>query len=209
MIYATDIIDLGFEGMEVIIHTPKGMFKAKINIPGKHNIYNALVATAVGLEMKLTLEEIQKGINEAKTISGRANLLNINGMLVMDDCYNANPASVKSAIDVLSHAKGRTIAVLGDMGELGENEREMHFDVGKFIGEKQIHTLFCTGALSMQYKNGVEAVGSNCSVTYFENRDEMIESLLLYIQEGDSILVKASHFMGFEKVIECLLSSDK
>ena len=203
-IYATDVANLGFEGMEAIIHTPAGAFKANITIPGEHNVYNALAATAVGLELGLTLEEIQKGIAEAKTIAGRTNLVKANGMNVIDDCYNANPVSMEAAMDVLSHAKGRTIAVLGDMGELGEDEKALHFCVGKCVAEKHIHTLFCAGALAAEYKAGVESVENDCKVFYYEDRDAMIEALLSYVKEGDNILIKASHFMDFPKVVEAL-----
>ena len=208
-IYATDVENLGFEGMAVTIHTPQGAFAAHISIPGEHNVYNALAATAVGLELGLTLYEIKKGIEEAKTIAGRTNLIHVNGMNVVDDCYNANPVSMAAALDVLSHAKGRTIAVLGDMGELGENEAELHYGVGKCVAEKQIHTLFCAGTLASQYKKGVEDVlrqngNGECEAYYFTQRDEMIKELLSYVKAGDSILIKASHFMDFPKVVEAL-----
>lgn len=203
-IYATDVVNLGFEGMEAVIHTPQGEFQAYISIPGEHNIYNALAATAVGLELGLTLEEIQKGIEEAKTIAGRTNLIKSGGMSIIDDCYNANPVSMEAALDVLSHARGRTIAVLGDMGELGENEKELHFGVGKCVAEKRIHTLFCAGTLAAEYQAGVESVESDCNVFYFEKREDMIEKLTSYVQEGDSILIKASHFMDFPKVVQTL-----
>ena len=207
-IYATDVTNLGFEGMEAVIHTPEGEFKVNITIPGEHNVYNALAATAVGLELGLSLEEIKKGIEEAKTIAGRTNLVKANGMNVIDDCYNANPVSMEAALDVLSHAKGRTIAVLGDMGELGDNEAILHFGVGRCVAEKHIHTLFCAGTLAAEYKNGVEAVGTECEVYHFETRDEMIASLLSYVKEGDNILIKASHFMDFPKVVEALIKEE-
>lgn len=203
-IYATDVTNLGFEGMEAVIHTPQGEFRANITIPGEHNVYNALAATAVGLELGLTLEEIQKGIEEAKTIAGRTNLVKANGMNVIDDCYNANPVSMEAAMDVLSHAKGRTIAVLGDMGELGEDEKALHFRVGKCVAEKKIHTLFCAGVLAAEYKAGVESVENDCKVFHFENKDDMITELCSYVKEGDNILIKASHFMDFPKVVEAL-----
>ena len=119
---------------------------------------------------------------------------------------------MEAALDVLSHAKGRTIAVLGDMGELGEDEKILHFGVGKCVAEKKIHTLFCAGTLAAEYKAGVEAATQDtkdsaediCQVFYFENRDDMIESLLSYVKEGDNILIKASHFMDFPKVVEAL-----
>ena len=204
-IYATEVTNLGFEGMEANVHTPVGEFKANITIPGEHNVYNALAATAVGLELGLSLEEIKKGIEEARTIAGRTNLVKANGMNVIDDCYNANPVSMEAALDVLSHAKGRTIAVLGDMGELGDNEAILHFGVGRCVAEKHIHTLFCAGTLAVEYKKGVEAVGKDCEVYHFKNRDEMITALLDYVQSGDNILIKASHFMDFPKVVEALI----
>ena len=203
-IYATEVTNLGFEGMEAVVHTPVGEFKANITIPGEHNVYNALAATAVGLELGLSLEEIEKGIEEARTIAGRTNLVKANGMNVIDDCYNANPVSMEAALDVLSHAKGRTIAVLGDMGELGDNEAILHFGVGRCVAEKHIHTLFCAGTLAVEYKNGVAAVGTDCEVYHFENRDDMISALLDYVKAGDNILIKASHFMDFPKVVEAL-----
>ena len=208
-IYATDVTNLGFEGMEAIVHTPVGDFKANISIPGEHNVYNALAATAVGLELGLSLDEIKKGIEEARTIAGRTNLVKANGMNVIDDCYNANPVSMEAALDVLSHAKGRTIAVLGDMGELGDNEAILHFGVGRCVAEKHIHTLFCAGTLAAEYKNGVAAVGTECEVYHFENRDDMIECLLSYVKEGDNILIKASHFMDFPKVVEALIKEEQ
>ena len=203
-VYATEVVNLGFEGMQAMIHTPKGDFEAVITIPGEHNVYNALAATAVGLELGLTLEEIQKGIAEAKTIAGRTNLIRANGYNVIDDCYNANPVSMEAALDVLSHAKGRTIAVLGDMGELGEDEKALHFGVGKCVAEKKIHTLFAAGELAAEYKNGVESVENDCKVFHFRERDDMITELLSYVREGDNILIKASHFMDFPKVVEAL-----
>ena len=207
-IYATEVENLGFEGMAVVIHTPQGIFDAHISIPGEHNVYNALAATAIGLELGLTLDEIKKGIEEAKTIAGRTNLIKVHGLNVVDDCYNANPVSMEAALDVLSHAKGRTIAVLGDMGELGENEKELHYGVGKCVAEKHIHTLFCAGNLAQEYKRGVEDVlqqtNGSCEVYHFPERDDMIKELLSYVKTGDSILIKASHFMDFPKVVEAL-----
>lgn len=203
-IYATDVSNLGFEGMEATIHTPQGGFIANIAIPGEHNVYNALAATAVGLAMGLNLVEVQDGIVAARTIAGRTNLIKAKGMTVIDDCYNANPISMAAAIDVLSHAKGRTIAVLGDMKDLGEDEKDFHFKIGNCVAQKKINALFCAGELAIEYKAGVELLSGECKVFYSNNRDEMIKELLAYVQEGDNILIKASHSMEFPKVVEAL-----
>ena len=125
-------------------------------------------------------------------------------MQVIDDCYNANPISMEAALDVLSHASGRTIAVLGDMGELGENEKELHYGVGLVAGEKKIDTLFCAGVLAQEYEKGAKSANPDINVFYFADKSDMIDALLRYVKTGDSILIKASHFMDFPKVVEAL-----
>jgi UDP-N-acetylmuramoyl-tripeptide--D-alanyl-D-alanine ligase len=203
-IYAENVENLGFEGMRADIHTPEGSFSAEISIPGEHNVYNALAATAVGLTLGLTLDEIQRGIASAGTIAGRTNFIRKNGMIIIDDCYNANPISMKSSIEVLSHAAGRSIAVLGDMGELGSDERALHYEVGTCVGEQKIDALFCAGVLAKEYKKAAEAANPDCEIFYFPTRDEMLSSLLGYVREGDTVLVKASHFMQFPEVVSAL-----
>lgn len=203
-VYAKDVENLGFEGMKATICTPSGSFAAEISIPGEHNVYNALAAAAVGITLGLSLEQIAKGIAEAKTIAGRTNFIRHNGMIIIDDCYNANPVSMKASIEVLAHAKGRSIAVLGDMGELGEDEHALHYGVGACVGEQKIHTLFCAGELAAEYKKAAEAVYPECEVYYFKTREEMTQALLGYVREGDTILIKASHFMEFPKVVSAL-----
>ena len=125
-------------------------------------------------------------------------------MTVIDDCYNANPVTMKSSIEVLSHAKGRTIAVLGDMGELGSDEKKLHHEVGEAVGENHIHTLFAAGELAKEYAAGAAEKSSDVDIHYFEDRETMTQELLSYVKEGDTILVKASHFMEFPKVVEAL-----
>jgi UDP-N-acetylmuramoyl-tripeptide--D-alanyl-D-alanine ligase len=203
-IYATEVKNLGLEGMQAQIHTPQGTFFAQIPIPGEHNVYNALAGTAVGLALGLAPEQIAQGIAKAKTIAGRTNLLQVGGMTVIDDCYNANPVSMKASIDVLAHTSGRRIAVLGDMGELGADEKALHYGVGIAVGQAGIDALFCAGTLAEEYVKAAAEVNLACSVFYFPEREAMTEALCAYVQEGDTVLVKASHFMEFPKVVEAL-----
>lgn len=205
-IYATDIINLGLKGIQLKIHIENESFTARIPIPGTHNVYNALAAAAVGRQLGLTNEEIRAGIETARTIDGRTNLIETGTMTVIDDCYNANPLSMKASIDVLATALGRTVAVLGDMGDLGENERELHYDVGSHLAAKKIDILFCAGTLVQELAKAVREQNPVCDIHEFETRDEMLKELLPFLRQGDSVLVKASHFMEFSEVVEEIIT---
>lgn len=203
-VYATGVENLGLYGMQARIHTPEGERDVRIPIPGEHNVYNALAATAVGLSLGLSLDQISSGILKAKTIGGRTNLLNTGSMTVIDDCYNANPVSMKASIDVLATAEGRKIAVLGDMGELGENEKKLHYEVGEYLAKKEIDVLFCAGELSEEIAKAAQKESKTCEVYYFETRDALLEQLLPFLKKGDTVLVKASHFMEYPKIVKAL-----
>lgn len=202
-IYADQIQNCGLEGIAAQIHTPRGSISVKIPIPGEHNVLNALAATGVGLYLGMELADIQAGIERVKTIGGRSNLIESGGFRVLDDCYNANPVSMRASLDVLSSGNGRKVAVLGDMGELGEQEKQLHYEVGAYAAQKQIDAVFCAGSLSEYLALGAKE-GNDIQVFYFPSRDEMTERLLEYLNEGDTVLVKASHFMEFSKVVEAI-----
>lgn len=207
-IFATNIRDLGLEGMEVLLNFQDGERKCvRIPIPGKHNVYNALAGACVGEKLGLSNEEICLGIQQAKTIGGRTNLIHGKDVLIIDDCYNANPVSMKAALDVLAGAEGRTIAVLGDMGELGREEKKLHYEVGAYAAEKQIDALFCCGELSRELARGAIEAGEWSEVFHFTDKKDVIKALGSYRKPGDTILVKASHFMGFPEIVDFLQAS--
>lgn len=207
-ITADGVVNCGLKGVKARLHTPKGTGNVHIPIPGEHNIYNAMAAAAVGLYLGMELSEIQAGIEHVETIGGRSNLMEIGGMTVIDDCYNANPVSMRASLDVLSCGLGRTVAVLGDMGELGENEKHLHYGVGRYAAEKKIDVLFCAGTLAKEIAQGAKDAGLR-QVFYFETREEMTERLLSNLNEGDTVLVKASHFMEYPKVVEAIQANFK
>ncbi len=204
--YASDIENLGLRGIRLTIHLADEAIRVRIPIPGEHNVYNALAAAAVGRQLGLTNEEIKDGIENARTIDGRTNLIETRNMTVIDDCYNANPLSMKASIDVLATALGRTIAVLGDMGDLGQDERSLHYEVGRHLAEKGIDILFCAGTLSHETARAVREHNPGCTVYEYEKRDDMVKELLPFLQEGDSVLVKASHFMEYADVVEAIIT---
>lgn len=201
---ADAVTEHGLEGMTAEFHTPQGDMEVFIPIPGEHNVYNALAATCVAEQLGLSMDEIKCGIAAASTISGRANLIHTKGMTVIDDCYNANPVSMKASLDVLSKAGGRKIAVLGDMGELGEDEQQLHYEVGTYAGTLPIDLLFCVGTLSGKLAEGAKKQNPALTVKHYGTREEMTEELLATVKEGDAVLVKASHFMEFPKVVAAL-----
>lgn len=208
-IYATDVEAVGLTGTKAVIHIPakeQGMseeqFEVEIPIAGEHNVYNALAAVGVARELGLTIGEMKRGIESVQTIGGRSNLIHRNGITIIDDCYNANPVSMKASIDVLAKADGRKIAVLGDMGELGADEKALHFSVGEHFVKKGIDMLFCAGELSAEIVKAVEQVSPDTNVHYFETKESLIQSLKELCAEGDTILVKASHFMNFQEIVK-------
>lgn len=200
-VYATGVENLGLYGMQARIHTPEGERDVRIPIPGEHNVYNALAATAVGLSLGLSLDQISSGILKAKTIGGRTNLLNTGSMTVIDDCYNANPVSMKASLDVLKDAEGRKVAILGDMFELGENEATLHASVGVHAAGNAIDLLVCVGSNSRHMAEAAFETGGCGEVLQVPTLEALLEVLPKLVQKGDTILVKASHGMHFEKVV--------
>lgn len=199
-----NIRDCGMEGMEADMVFPEETCQIHEAIPGIHNLYNAGAAACVGRAMGLTNAEIVSGIASAQTIAGRLNMIHLrDGIMVIDDCYNANPSSMKAALGVLSYATGRKIAVLGDMGELGDDTKAMHTQVGRAVAENHIDVLLCAGELSENMAKAAKEAGVP-EVRHFDSRDALLEELEKTVRPGDAILVKASHFMGYPKIVKTL-----
>ena len=205
-VFAENVENLGLDGLRCDISTPTGKFSAHIHIPGMHMVYNALAGTCVGLACGLTLDEIKDGIESAQTISGRNNIIHTENYTIMDDCYNANPVSMKASLDVLATALGRKVAILGDMGELGADEASLHYTVGEHAAKKQIDLLLCVGTLSEEIVKGAKSVNPEMNAHLFASKEEILAKLPELLADGDSILIKASHFMQFEKIVAALQS---
>lgn len=201
-IYATDVVSKGLFGSEAVIHTPEESFPVQIPLPGEHMIYNAMAATAAGLLFHMSSGEIAAGIAAVPAVDGRSHIIRLADKVIIDDCYNANPVSMRSAIDLLASADGRKVAVLGDMFELGEEEAALHAGIGEYAAKKGVDCLICAGALSrhMYEEAGIEAG----NLHWFEDKEAVLRQIDTLLKPGDTVLIKASHGMGFEKLVRHL-----
>lgn len=171
----------------------------EIKAYGRHMIYAALEGAAVGLLMGLSDEEIVRGVATFETVGRRAAVCDTGFITLIDDSYNANPDSVKCGIDSLMKMPGRHVCILGDMLELGEGSGEMHFDVGRYAGERGAELVLTSGPLSYETCRGAGERGR-----HFATREELIAALPGLIQKGDRVLVKASLGSRFDQISEAL-----
>ena len=209
--YATDIESLGLKGTRCTLHLADGnTVTAQIHIPGNHMVYNALAGAAAGCALGLTPEEIKAGIEKLVPVAGRNNLIETEHLLIIDDCYNANPMSMKASLDVLANALGRKVAIIGDMKELGENENSLHFETGIYASEKGIDMICCIGPLAKYMAEGAREAKESQDynehqiVCYFETKEDFLAQMNTIIEKGDTILVKASNSMKFTEIVELL-----
>ena len=203
-VYAENIQPLGLKGTACTINIDDRYFDVTVPIPGRHMVMNALAGAAVGSLYGLTDEEIKAGIESLETLGGRFNIVETEKYTIIDDCYNANPMSMKASLGVLNDVEERCVAILGDMGELGENEAALHREVGEYAGEQNIDEYIVVGKLSENISEAIREVKPEADLHTFETVEELIPALDALLKEGDIVLVKASHFMRFDRIVEAL-----
>ncbi|MBQ8040722.1 MAG: UDP-N-acetylmuramoyl-tripeptide--D-alanyl-D-alanine ligase, partial [Lachnospiraceae bacterium] len=202
-VMALDIENLGLEGSKALVQESIGdkeSYTVRLYVPGEHMVLNALAAISVGRVLGLSAKELISGIAKTGSVNGRSNIIKTDKVTIIDDCYNANPVSMKAAVELLETAVTKKIALLGDMFELGENEKQLHYEVGSFLAEKKIDTAICVGALSKEIYDA--AKDSRVECIWFETKKELIENIHQLIGVGDTVLIKASHGMGFSELVE-------
>ena len=200
-IFATDIKSDNESFTDFMVHTKEGEFKARINSLGNHMVQNALAAVAVAKTLGLTEKEIVDGLENYRTIGGRANIIKTEKLTIIDDCYNANPESMKASLKTLSNFDGRRVALLGDMKELGEKEKELHFEIGSLAGELNLDLIITVGDLALEmYKAARPKIDAEWYQSIEEAKLYMYENLTI----GDTVLVKASHSMKFDELVELI-----
>ena len=212
-VFATNPISFGLEGTSFMLNLSKTKIPVKVPLPGKHMVDNAVAAAAVGEIFDLSAEDIQRGIASVVALGGRSKLIHTADYLVVDDCYNANPKSMMAAIDLMQDAKGRKVMILGDMFELGEDSDKHHAEVGEYVANHNIDVLICVGKNSIHMYDAAgrvkEEKGTPMQIYYYETKEELMDALgktgaEALLERSDTVLVKASHGMGFAEVVELL-----
>ena len=202
----------GLAGASYTLETKNGR-GCEIYVPsaGRHMISNSLIAVAIGEELGLGLDEMKEGIKMYKPSGMRMNIIKTDkGLHIIDDCYNSNPDSAKAALDVLATASGGSVAILGDMYELGDEGAQMHYELGKYAVALGINTIICIGKYSKDTYHGaceqVREYAENTTVMHFDEKSDCINMLSEVLQAEDTILVKASRGMKFEEIVNYLIS---
>jgi len=195
-----DIVELRPDGSRFVLSTPAGDAEVNLALAGRHNVANALAAAAIALALEVPLDTIVAGLEQATPVQGRLRREAMpGGWVLVDDSYNANPASLAAAIDTLALAGGERWLVLGDMAELGAEARALHAAVGRQARERGIERLFAVGPLSAA---AAEAFGGQGG--HFADKAALLAALRAQLHPGVTCLVKGSHSAGMETVVAAL-----
>ncbi|RST54456.1 UDP-N-acetylmuramoyl-tripeptide--D-alanyl-D-alanine ligase [Variovorax sp. MHTC-1] len=188
--------------------TPLGDIKSTLRIAGRHNVVNALAAVACSLASGVSLEKIAEGLAAFEPVKGRSKAAELrfagrHALTLVDDSYNANPDSVRAAIDVLGGLPGPRLLVLGDMGEVGDQGPEFHAEVGAWASRRGIETLFALGRESAHGVAAFKAAGG-AEARHFEDIAALNTAVLAQLPHTASMLVKGSRFMQMERVVQAV-----
>jgi UDP-N-acetylmuramoyl-tripeptide--D-alanyl-D-alanine ligase len=202
---AENIETHGLDGIGFTLVTPEGTVDVRCPLPGRHHVHPALAAAAVGLHEGLTPEQVADGLAAARPDLRLTRRAGPNGSIIIDDSYNASPASMLAALDLLSECAGRRIAVLGEMRELGTATSQGN----RLVGERAAGTceiLVAVGAEAHAIGEAAAAAGHD-DVRYSASADETTEMLHSELSKGDFVLIKASRAVGLESVVEALVTA--
>jgi UDP-N-acetylmuramoyl-tripeptide--D-alanyl-D-alanine ligase len=181
--------------------------RVKLPVVNRIMVSNALLAAAVGRECGLTMDEIARGLESVKLPGARMQVLNIEGAWIINDSYNANPDSMKAALTALREFPNATrrLAVLGTMGELGMHATPLHFITGEYAAKQGLEYLIAVGPHAEAYARGAIAGGmTHQQIVSAIDAGEAAAALKPMLREGDAVLVKGSHFMGLDRLVQAL-----
>jgi UDP-N-acetylmuramyl pentapeptide synthase len=192
------------------VRAPRADFSEdyRINLVGRHQVTNALLAAAVGAELGLEPELVRQGLEQCRPPSGRMQIARSGGICVVNDAYNANPDSMRAALEALRElpCQGRRIAVLGEMAELGPAAEAAHRDIGRLVAESGVSTLYAVGRMGAWMAEGARAAGLE-EIERFEDVAGVAGRLRSRLHAGDVVLVKASRSARFERVTAALMGA--
>lgn len=188
------------DGTSFDLMLPNGeTYPVHLGVLGDHNVKNALAALGICHQNGLDVEAAAKALSSFQ--GQRQKIVSCNGYTLIEDAYNASPDSMEAALKVLASMEGRRIAVLADMLELGEREKDYHKIVGNKVGELKIEELYCVGPLSAWIMEGAEEKNPSCTMKHFENNEELTAFLEQHLEAGDKVLIKGSNGMKLSEVI--------
>lgn len=200
-------IDEAADGVAFLLNTPAGSAAVQLSSLGSHNVYNALAAAGAAWSLGLSPGEIRQGLANYQPARMRMEVLVFEGARIINDAYNANPASMAAALNALASVReGRRIAVLGDMLELGPAAKKAHYDVGRLAGAEGYSLLILVGKHAHDTARGAKEAGMpSGDIVIARDPDEAAAALSGRIRPGDCILVKGSRSMRMERVVDCLM----
>ena len=181
-----------------------------MNVPGEHNVYNALATIAVSSRFGVNTSDMKRALEQFKATSKRMEIIQYENLLILNDCYNSNMASAEKALQTLANIQrtGQKIAILADMLELGKLSESHHREIGRIAATLNIDHLLAYGPLSLWTIEEARKRGLKAS-THFEKKSELIKRLNGIIHRGDTILIKGSRGMAMEEVTDSLLKREK
>ncbi len=187
------------------LKTPQGTAPVRLHIAGRHNVKNALAAVACALAAGVPLPAVVQGLQAFEPVKGRSRALSLRSgaVCLIDDTYNANPDSVRAAIEVLSELPAPRLLVLGDMGEVGSQGPQFHAEVGNYAAELGIEALYTLGDLSV---HADQAFGRG---VHFDDMQALQAEMALHWSSFASIVVKGSRFMRMERLVEAMLQQEE
>lgn len=205
---AVDIEDRS-EGLRFRLITPEGDTDVRLRVNGRFMVSNALAAAAAGRQLGLSPEQIRSGLERFVPVKGRMEVRSAGRIRIIDDTYNANPASMAAALRTLESLKGgnRGIAVLGDMLELGDAAAALHRELGEGVGRSDVHALFAAGDFSEELAAGARAAGMAAEQIITGEVEDLAREIPSMVKAGDWVLVKGSRGMRMERVVERLMAT--
>ena len=192
-------------GVYIEVSMPQGSFSAQLQVPGEHNVRNALAATSAALALHVPLPATVAGLENFSGVAARLQRkAALHGSMLIDDSYNANPASLHAALEVLAQSAGKKILVLGDMGELGEDAVRLHGEIGAEALRFGVNQLLALGKLTL---HAVHEFGPGAR--YFERIEDLLAELDKSLDTDSTVLVKGSRFMRMERVVQHCTGTNK